>query len=159
ARSTADHPARPSRLNLQPGLPAPSSRSSWLCISLPLSVPCGRRLKRRYVRVPGLGLLAGGTGIVLAPLLLEVALDEVVEERTDYGYRPEASNCLPARCDRAFENVGRKLKGKRCDQPARVARPDRSRLVVSKCLDRGANKVDRHLNRCHRDDEQCNRIE
>src|SRR5262249_30181763 len=91
-------------------------------------------------------------------LLLDVALKEIVEERTDDGDCAEAPDGLPARADRGFDYVGRELKGERRDQPPRVAQPDSSRLLVSEWLDRGAKNVDGPLGRPHHDDEQRKRI-
>jgi len=67
--------------------------------------------------------------------LCDVALEEVLEEGADHGYCGDSSNGLPVRGDGGLDDVGRQLKGKSSDQPARVAKPGLPRELLPKWLE------------------------
>src|SRR5262249_17439711 len=94
-----------------------------------------------------------------ALLLLDVALEEVVEKSADHGDRTDASDRLPAGTDGGLDDVGGELKSEAGDQPARISQPGLTGSLIAERLEGRTRNFHRYLDRPDEYDEQRQRVD
>src|SRR6478672_3575089 len=90
-----------------------------------------------------------------------VALEKVVEERSDDGNGGEPSDFVPRRRDRRTDDVRSELERETRDEPPREPDPDRAALVATRgaALENHARRRDERFDCTERDDDERHQVD